>query len=73
MVNYFRDNVESPSVLSITLNDMTIPYKKSGTVVWTPQLLEERFRLIQETVSNCLKLYYVGLNVPIHVRTYASD
>jgi hypothetical protein len=51
---------------------MTIPYKKSGTVVWTPQL-EERLRLIQEAVGNCPKLCYVELNLPIHVRTDASD
>ncbi len=37
----------------------------------TPQL-EERFRLIQEAVGNCPKLYYVDLNLPIHVRTDAS-
>ncbi len=71
-MNYFRGHVENLSVLSITLNDMTIPYKKSGTVVWTSQL-EKRFRLIQEAVGNCPKLYYVSLNPSIHVRTYASD
>ncbi len=38
LVNYFRDHVENLSVLSVPLNDMTIPYKKSGTIVWTPQL-----------------------------------
>jgi hypothetical protein len=54
------------------LNDMTIPYKKNGTVVWTPQL-KERFRVIQEAVGNCSKLHYVDLNLPIHVRTDASD
>jgi hypothetical protein len=72
LVNYFHDHVENLSVLSVPLNDMTIPYKKSGTtVVWTPQL-EERFRVIQEAVGNCPKLYYVDLNLPIHVRTDAS-
>jgi hypothetical protein len=64
LVNYFRDHVENSSVLSVPLNDMTIPYKKSGTVVWAPQL-EERFRVIQEAVGNCPKLYYVDLNLPI--------
>ncbi len=72
LVNYFRDYVENLSVLSKPLNDMTTPYKKSGTVVRTPQL-EERFRLIQKAVGNCLELYYVDLNLPIHVRTDASD
>ncbi len=71
-MNYFRDHVENLPVLSIPLNDMTIPYKKSGTVVWTPQL-EERLCLIQEAVGNCPKLYYVDLNISIHVRTDASD
>ncbi len=71
-MNYFGDHAENLSVLSIPLNDMTIPYKKSGTVVWTP-LLEKRHRLIQKAVSKCPKLYYVGLNPLIHVRTYASD
>ncbi len=33
LVNYFRDHVENLSVLSVSLNDMTIPYKKNGTVV----------------------------------------
>jgi hypothetical protein len=51
---------------------MTIPYKKNGSVVWTPQL-EERFRVIPAAVGNCSKLYYVDLNLPIHVRTDASD
>jgi hypothetical protein len=72
LVNYFRDHVENLSVLSVPLNDMTIPYKKSGTVVWTPQL-EKRFRVIQKASGNCQKLYYVDLNLPIHVRTDASD
>ncbi len=35
LMNYFRDHVENLSVLSVPLNDMTIPYKKNGTVVWT--------------------------------------
>jgi hypothetical protein len=72
LVNYFRGYVENLSVLSVPLNDMTITYKKSGTVVWTPQL-EGRFRVIQKAVGNCPKLYYVDLNLPIHVRTDASD
>ncbi len=72
LANYFRNHVENLSVLSMPLNDMIIPYKKSGTVVWTPQL-EERFRVIQEAVGNCPKLYYVDLNLPIHVRTDALD
>ncbi len=72
LVNYFRDHVENLSVLSRPLNHMTTPYKKSGTVAWTPQL-EKRFRLIHEAVGNCPKLYYVDLNLPIHVRTDASD
>jgi hypothetical protein len=72
LVNYFRDHVENLSVLSKPLYDMTTPYKKSDIVVWTPQL-EEQFRLIQEAEGNCPKLYYVDLNLPIHVRTDASD
>jgi hypothetical protein len=72
LVNYFCDHVENLSVLSVPLNDMTIPCKKNGTVVWTPQL-EERFLVIQAAVENCPKLYYVDLNLPIHVRTDASD
>ncbi len=71
-MNYFRDHVENLFALSVPLNGMTIPYKKSGTVVWTSQL-EERFRVIQEAVGNCSKLYYVDLNLPVHVRTDASD
>jgi hypothetical protein len=70
--NYFRDHVENLSVLSIPLNVMTIPYKKNGSVVWTSQL-EERFCVIQAAVGNCPKLYYFDLNLPIHVRTDASD
>ncbi len=71
-MNYFRDHVESLSVLLKPLNDLTTPYKKSSSIVWTPQL-EERFKLIQEAVGNCPKLYYVDINLPIHVRTDASD
>ncbi len=33
LVNYFRDHVENLSVLSVPLNDMTIPCKKSGCVL----------------------------------------
>ncbi len=73
LVNYFRDHVENLSVLSVPLNDMTIPYKKSGTVVWTPQL-EERFRVIQDAVGNCPKLYYVDLNLsPRRRNSYSSS
>ncbi len=43
LVNYFRDHVEDLSVLTKPLNDLTTPYKKSGSIVWTPQL-EELFK-----------------------------
>jgi hypothetical protein len=36
LVNYFRDHVEGLSVLTKPLNDLTTPYKKSGSIVWTP-------------------------------------
>ncbi len=74
LVNYFRDHVENLSVLGVPLNDMTIPYKKSGTVVWTPQL-EERFCVIQEAVGNCPELYCVDLNLlsPRRRNSYSSS
>jgi hypothetical protein len=72
-VNYFRDHVEGLSVLIKPLNYLTAPYKKSSSIAWTPQL-EERFKLIQEAASNCPKLfYYVDINLPIRVRTDASN
>ncbi len=73
LVNYFRDHVEGLSVLTKPLlNDLTTPYEKSSSIVWTPQL-EELFKLIQEAVGNCPKLYNVDNDLPIHVRTDASD
>ncbi len=73
LVNYFRDHGENLSVLSVPLNDMTTPYKKSGTVVWTPKL-EERFYVIQNAVGNCPKLYYVDLNLsPRRRNSYFSS
>jgi hypothetical protein len=72
LVNYFKDHVEGLSVLTKPLNDLTTPYKKSSSIMWTPQL-EELFKRIQEAVGNCPKLYYVDNDLPVHVRTDASD
>ncbi len=72
LVNYFRDHVEGLSVLTKPLNELTTPYKKGSFIIWTPQL-EELFKHIQEVVGNCPKLYYVDNDLPIHVRTDASD
>ncbi len=38
LVNYFRDHVEGLSVLTKPLNDLTTPYKKGSSIIWTPQL-----------------------------------
>ncbi len=64
--------MEGLSVLTKPLNDLTTPYKKSSSIMWTPQL-EQLFKHIQEAVGNCPKLYYVSNDLPIHVRTDASD
>jgi hypothetical protein len=73
LVNYYcRDHVEGLSVLTKPLNDLTTPYRKSSSIVWTPQL-EELFKQTQEAVGNCPKLYYVDNDLLIHVRTDASD
>ncbi len=72
MLNYFRDHVEGLSVLAKPLSDLTTPYKKSSSIIWTPQL-EELFKQTQEAVGNCSKLYYVDNDLPIHVLTDASD
>ncbi len=72
LVNYFRDHVQGLSHKVKSLNDIMIPYKKGTSIDWTPRL-EQCFRDVQESVSNCLKLFYVDLGLPIHVRTYASD
>jgi hypothetical protein len=73
LVNYFRDHLDNLSALSKPLNDLATPYKRSSAIAWTP-LLDERFKHIKEVVANCLKLYYVDQNLPIHVRTDdASD
>ncbi len=45
LVNYFRDHVEGLSVLTKPLNDLTTPYKKGSSIIWTPQL-EELFKHI---------------------------
>jgi hypothetical protein len=51
LVNYFRDHVEGLSVLTKPLNDLTTPYKKSSSIVWTPQP-KELFKQTQVTVLN---------------------
>jgi hypothetical protein len=65
-------HVEGLFVLTNPLNDLTTPYKKSSSIVWTPQL-EELFKQTQEAVGNCPKLYYVDNDLSIHVRADASD
>ncbi len=58
LVTYFRDHVEGLPVLTKPLNDLTTPYKKSSSIIRTPQL-EVLCKHIQEAVGNCPKLYYV--------------
>jgi hypothetical protein len=72
LVNYFRDHVKDLSNKVKPLNDIMIPYKKGTSIDWTPKL-EECFRDVQESVGKCPKLFYVDLNLPIHIRTDASD
>ncbi len=36
LVNYFRDHVEGLSVLTEPFNDLTTPYKKGSSIIWTP-------------------------------------
>ncbi len=72
LVNYFRDHVQGLSHKVKPLNEIMIPYKKGTSIDWTPRL-KQSFRDVQETVGNCPKLFYVDLNLPIHVRTDASD
>jgi hypothetical protein len=72
LVNYFRDHVQGFSRKFKPLNDIMIPYKKGTSIDWTPRL-EQCSKDVQESVSNCPKLFYVDLSLPIHVRTDASD
>ncbi len=73
LVNYFRDHVLGFSHKVKPLNnEIMIPYKKGTSIDWTPRL-EQCFRDVQESVGNCLKLHYVDLSPPIHVRTDAPD
>ncbi len=72
LVNYFRDHVKDLSNKVKPLNDIMMPYKKGTSIDWTPKL-EECFRDVQESVGKCPKLFYVDLNLPIHIRTNASN
>jgi hypothetical protein len=72
LVNYFRDHVKDLANKVKPLNDIMVPYKKGTSIDWTPRL-EECFRDVQESVGKCLKLFYVDLSLPIHIRTDASD
>ncbi len=73
LVNYFRDHVRGLSHKVKPLNDVMIPYRKGTSIDWTPRL-EECFRDVQESVGKCPKLFYVHLDLSVHVRTTdASD
>jgi hypothetical protein len=72
LVNYFRHHVKGLFTMVKPLIDMMNPYKKNTQITWSPEK-EQVFKMVQEAVGNCPKLFYVDPSLPIHVRTEASD
>ena len=75
LANYFRDHVQSISILSQPLNLLLPKYNKSQRnhkLVWTDEQ-KANFIALRDAVSNCPKLFFINDEWEIGLETDASD
>mmetsp|Transcript_12868 Transcript_12868/g.21379 ORF Transcript_12868/g.21379 Transcript_12868/m.21379 type:complete len:1181 (+) Transcript_12868:947-4489(+) len=74
IANYFRDHIIGYAEMAKPLHDMIQGYQKRKRVVlrWN-DAADKAFAKLQEAISNVPPLFFVDDNLPIEVKTDASD
>jgi hypothetical protein len=72
LANYFRDHIADHSSIAVPLQKMVRDYKKSKSLVWTPEA-RGAFKRMKDSIADCQTLWWMDDDLPVYLHTDASD